>query len=837
MLSFTHVLKGTKNPFYIAIFMNSSNTKFLNFFQYMTILFGSALLVFLMLLPVYANAAATFNTNPADFQTLRVMNKTDNPNSTTAWATTAGADAGEIISFAIYYHNTSNETAQNVRIKLSSPSGAPGATQTFTATLSADNASAITGSAIVIISSSQTVTFIPGTVIWRPNQTVFGSSALPFGQNGSEIFNGSGLNIGNILPGWGTQGSVVLNMQVSNNGGSGQNGGQAIITTNTASAVSQNSALLNGFVNPNNSNTNAWFEWGQTTNFGNSVSSQSMGSGSSQLSYSYNLTGLQQNTTYYYRAVASNSFGTVYGTMYSFTTTGFNNNNNNGNGGNSAPFASTNSASILGNTYGTMNGTVNPNGTQTSAWFEWGLTPSLGNSVSSQSIGSGFSQISYQFNLSGLQQNTTYYYRAVASNTYGTSYGNTVSFISSSQYQNTYTSYGGSLASVSSGPTFSITNTSTTFGGSVSPNNSFTTVWFEYGTTMGLGSSVGQQSIGSGAVSTSVSYNVSGLQQGILYYYRVVASNSYGTNYGDIVSFRTQGGVTGGNPAVTTNFASGIGQTSTTLNGTVSTPNESAQVWFEWGTTALFGNRTTEQLISNGFTNRQYSATLFNLQPGTSYFYRAVVQSASGPIRYGDIVSFTTVRRTVVLTATTPPQPVAPTPQSPIVFASAINQHEQATGEKFNYTLVYKNASSGVINNVTIRTSLPSGVTYEGASLQPSSRNGNDLIFTIGNVAPDSQSTISVTVTADNSLQNKTVITFSASMDYTDTTNTVKTLQAPLSVTVTENLGNADTNGLTAAIFGAFGSLLGNWINIFLLIVVAFLGYTYFVRQKAGFKA
>ena len=54
-----------------------------------------------------------------------------------------------------------------------------------------------------------------GTVIWRPNQTVTGSQTLPFGQNGSEVFTSGGLRLGDIGPGWSTQGSVVLKFNVA----------------------------------------------------------------------------------------------------------------------------------------------------------------------------------------------------------------------------------------------------------------------------------------------------------------------------------------------------------------------------------------------------------------------------------------------------------------------------------------------------------------------------------------------------------------------------------------------------------------------------------------------
>ena len=60
------------------------------------------------------------------------------------------------------------------------------------------------------------------------------------------------------------------------------------------------------------------------------------------------LTGLTTGTTYYFCAIASNSIGTGFGTLLSFTTTG-------------APIVTTNAASAVTSTGATLNGSANPN--------------------------------------------------------------------------------------------------------------------------------------------------------------------------------------------------------------------------------------------------------------------------------------------------------------------------------------------------------------------------------------------------------------------------------------------------------------------------------------------
>lgn len=91
-----------------------------------------------------------------------------------------------------------------------------------------------------------------------------------------------------------------------------------------ATGITRISAFINGKVNPNNSDTTAWFEWGTNPalNAFAVTSSFNLGSGSEQKPVSAQPHSLAQNTTYYYRVVAKNSFGTSRGLIMSFATLG-----------------------------------------------------------------------------------------------------------------------------------------------------------------------------------------------------------------------------------------------------------------------------------------------------------------------------------------------------------------------------------------------------------------------------------------------------------------------------------------------------------------------------------
>jgi uncharacterized repeat protein (TIGR01451 family) len=90
------------------------------------------------------------------------------------------------------------------------------------------------------------------------------------------------------------------------------------VTTKNATNIDSTSATLNGRVDGNGLSTRAWFEYGTNYSLGHSTSQNSYGSDSTN--YNKSISGLRENTTYYFRAVAENSEDTVYGDILSFIT-------------------------------------------------------------------------------------------------------------------------------------------------------------------------------------------------------------------------------------------------------------------------------------------------------------------------------------------------------------------------------------------------------------------------------------------------------------------------------------------------------------------------------------
>jgi hypothetical protein len=77
------------------------------------------------------------------------------------------------------------------------------------------------------------------------------------------------------------------------------------------------------------------------------------------------------------------------------------------------PTVSTSSAGGVSETNAVLQGQVNPNGSPTSYWFEYGATQSLGSRTSVQAGGVSNSSSSVVAPISGLTKESTYYFRVV----------------------------------------------------------------------------------------------------------------------------------------------------------------------------------------------------------------------------------------------------------------------------------------------------------------------------------------------------------------------------------------------------------------------------------------
>ena len=394
--------------------------------------------------------------------------------------------------------------------------------------------------------------------------------------------------------------------------------GPPIVATNAATGVTDTTATLNGSVTPDGLATTYYFQYGTTTSYGLTTSSTSAGSGTSAVAESATLTGLTPNTTYDFRIVATNSAGTTDGANQSFTTVA------------DSPSVTTNAATGISTTAATLNGSVNPHGSATTYYFEYGTTTSYGSQVPATppSVGSGQSALSESATLTGLTPNTTYDFQIVATNTAGTTYGGNLTFTTAGPPSATTNAASG------------VTDTVATLNGSVTPDGLATTYYFQYGTTTSYGTQVPATpaSAGSGMSAIAESTSLTGLTPGTTYDFQIVATNTAGTSQGGNLTFTTAGP-----PSATTNAASGVTDTVATLNGSVTPDGLATTYYFQYGTTTSYGTQVpaTPASAGSGMSAIAESTSLTGLTPGTTYDFQIVATNTAGTSQGGNVV-FTT---------------------------------------------------------------------------------------------------------------------------------------------------------------------------------------------------
>ncbi|KKS82263.1 MAG: Peptidase M23 [Candidatus Wolfebacteria bacterium GW2011_GWC1_43_10] len=307
------------------------------------------------------------------------------------------------------------------------------------------------------------------------------------------------------------------------------------VQTYGATNIFNNAATFNGYVNSNGYQTTYYFEYGTNTSFGSTTSSQTT---TSSTNVSYTVSGLSSNTTYYFRLVAYNSYGTVYGSTLNFNTSG-------SGGSTNTPSVQTTSATNVYQNSATLNGEINPNGYQTTYYFEYGTGSSLGMTTSYQTVDPYNYNRFASYQLSNLSQYTTYYFRLVAYNSYGTVYGSILNFNTGNYY------YSGGSVTVSTDQAKNVTASSAVLWGLASTNQNTGTAWFEYGSSAtSLTSRSSSITIFTSSYYSSVNLTptfwatVSGLSNNTTYYYRAALQNGGNTVYGQIVSFTTSGSYT-----------------------------------------------------------------------------------------------------------------------------------------------------------------------------------------------------------------------------------------------------------------------------------------------------
>ena len=388
------------------------------------------------------------------------------------------------------------------------------------------------------------------------------------------------------------------------------------VTTNPATNVAAFSATLNGSVNPRGATTMVHFQYGLTTSYGSTTPMQTQ-NGNTVRAISTNISGLLASRTYHFRIVAQNTGGTSFGADRTFTTltaTG-------------PPVVVPKPATLIASFSATLNGSLDPHGLVTTVHFQYGTTTSYGSTTPMQSQ-NGDTYRNIAANISGLNPNTVYHFRIVASNSAGTRFGGDRTFT-------TLTPTGAPV--VTTDPATLIASFSARLNAMVNPHGLNTSFHFQYGTTPSYGLTTAPQSR-SGNTFQAVGANVSGLTANTPYHFRVVASNAVGTTMGSDRTFTTLTAT--GPPVVITNAASNVTTSSATLNGSLDPHGLPTTVNFQYGTTTSYGS-TTPMQSQTGNTYRNITANISGLTTHTTYHFRIIATNGAGT-RMGGDRTFTT---------------------------------------------------------------------------------------------------------------------------------------------------------------------------------------------------
>jgi uncharacterized protein (TIGR02145 family) len=264
--------------------------------------------------------------------------------------------------------------------------------------------------------------------------------------------------------------------------------------------------------------------WSTEANPSTDEDHTSLGNKINQTSFQSKIENLISKTKYYIRAYVQIEGYIIYGNDVEFTTleelklpTVTTSNVTN---------ITSNSAKCGGNV------TSNGNGTVTSRGVCWDTTgnPTLENNTGLTNNGTGTG--SFTSNLTSLNENTTYYVTAYATNEKGTSYGEAVRSFNTLEL---------TLPTVTTSNVTNITSNSAQCGGDVTSNGNGTVsargvCWDTTGNPT-LGNCLGYTTDGTGT--GSFTSNITSLEEYCTYCVAAYATNEEGTGYGIILSFMT----------------------------------------------------------------------------------------------------------------------------------------------------------------------------------------------------------------------------------------------------------------------------------------------------------
>jgi hypothetical protein len=280
------------------------------------------------------------------------------------------------------------------------------------------------------------------------------------------------------------------------------------VLSESAPSPKAEEARLEAFVNAGEEAAECHFQYGKASVSEQEVPCEQAIIEGGEQGVGVTVTGLEPNTPYHYRVLVKNATGEAEGAEEAFTTT-------------ARPVLTIGEAQSITRTTATLPGTVNPEGLETSYYYQYGTTTSYGGnapSVQGASAGSEPGAVPAAIGISGLVPATTYHYRLAATNADGTTY---------SFPDQTFTTAPATPPSASTGEASNITLTTATVAGTINPEGLETSYELDLGTDIAYGTSIYGEA-GSASTLTQITLGLQNLAPASTYHYRIVAINSDG---------------------------------------------------------------------------------------------------------------------------------------------------------------------------------------------------------------------------------------------------------------------------------------------------------------------
>lgn len=608
------------------------------------------------------------------------------------------------------------------------------------------------------------------------------------------------------------------------------------IDTLPEQAVTEDSATLRGqVVEQQDGNVTTWFEYGtnqSNVSNGNGATLSVSGTFGQGNIFSRNLTGLANNTTYYYRACGQDQNNHQdCGSVENFST-----NDQIVNNPNilidtlDAQDEDEDSARLFGYVDEEEDGNVD-------TWFEWddnSNSVANGNGTTLNVSGIYDQGDTFDVVLSGLDDNTTYYFRACGQDQNGNlDCGPVEQFTTDGNNGN--------------GPDIETQEPDNVDEDSAELNGEYDMNDFEDGDIFFVWSDnendlddvedednindvedfveveVVDQNVDG---NDEVSETISGLDEDTTYYYQLCVL--YEDDNGDdvIECGQTEEFTTDGEeiepeqndrPIPQSCVAQNVGITSATLTARVNGNGQATNSYFQYGISQAFGSSTGSSATGSGTSTITKFAS--NLSPNTTYYCRVVAQNADG-ISYGDIGVF----KTLVLPTINPDRPVTIVSSGggvgSLIFLEIDDEQETAVrGQTLEYVVTWRNTSGRDLDEVVLNVRLPKSVSFLSSTDGRYNRRDHQVTVDIGELERGEEDDMTIFVQVRGGTEGDQLVA-EAIIAFEDPQPNSGSLLSAIEYDVDTYTNGA--NGLLAGLFGIglLPGLIGLLLAILLILII-----------------